>query len=583
MGSAYVAGDGAAFNCCPGPWMSVASQTQADFKVPAGKGQPLGRADLLRWLYLGRLTLVTGILAGALLVWDSAGSEITQVATIMFLVALVVTSASFWYTHILLREPGETFLYSQVVLDVLLVTGIVHVTGGPDSNFAPLYILVISAGALLLPLPGGVLIGGLASMVYFGDLVWGYQVSEILNVALQIGLFTVVALITGLLGDRLRRAGLALGDVESELRQLRLDTGDILANLATGVITVDGEGRMVYANAAAGRLLGMEVTDWLDRPVLERLDERAPGLGQLIQRSIRERRPFDRFRTAVWQGDEEVLLGISTAILERGPGQPPSATAIFQDITDLERLEVLHRRAERMEAIAGLSASLAHEIKNPLASIRSAVEQLSRSKLECEDRAILERLVLTESDRLSRLLSEFLEYSVLNIGTREVVDLAEVVEGCSALMHQHPDLEGVELVCSVGGGPIEVSGDADLLHRALFNLIHNGVHFAGPGGRVEVLVEAQPGRANPRGTTIQNPVRLRVRDTGPGVDPDLIDRIFDPFFTTREGGSGLGLAVVHRAVEVHGGAIFVDRAPGGGAQFDIYLPGVPGSQGAEGS
>lgn len=563
--------------------MSAVSPAPAVVDVPSEEGQPLGRADLLRWLYLGRLTLVTGILAGALLVWDSAGSEVTQVATIMFLVALAVTSASFWYTHILQRDPGENFLYAQVVLDVLLVTGIVHVTGGPNSNFAPLYILVISSGALLLPLPGGVLIGGLASMVYFGDLVWGYQVTEILDVALQIGLFTVVAIITGLLGDRLRRAGMALGVVESELRQLRLDTGDILANLATGVMTVDGDGRMVYANSAAGRLLGMSVTNWLGRPVLERLDERAPGLGQLLRSSIRDGRRVDRFRTAVRDGDQEVLLGVSTTVLERGSGRPPSVTAIFQDITDLERLEVLHRRAERMEAIAGLSASLAHEIRNPLASIRSAVEQLGSSNLEGGDQGILERLILTESDRLSRLLSEFLDYSVLTMGTREVVDLAQVVRDCSAVMQHHPDLEGVELVCGVTEGPVEVSGDADLLHRALFNLVHNGVHFAGPGGRVEVLVEARPDRADPRGTIIENPVRLRVRDTGPGVSPDHVDRIFDPFFTTREGGSGLGLAVVHRAVEVHEGAIFVGRAPGGGAQFDIYLPGVTGNQRGAGS
>jgi two-component system sensor histidine kinase PilS (NtrC family) len=284
------AGRGAALTYLPELGIGVASEAPAVEGVPSGPTQLLGRADLLRWLYLGRLTLVTGILAGAILVWDQAGSVITLLSTIMFLVALGVTSASFWYTHILQRDPGENFLYAQVILDVLLVTGIVHVTGGPVSNFAPLYILVISTGALLLPLPGGVLIGGLASMVYFGDLVWGHQASLGLNVALQIGLFTVVALITGLLGDRLRRAGMALGLVESELRQLRLDTGDILANLTTGVVTVDGDGRMAYANDAAGRLLGLSIADWLGRPVLDQLDESAPGLGQLLQRSIRERR-----------------------------------------------------------------------------------------------------------------------------------------------------------------------------------------------------------------------------------------------------------------------------------------------------
>jgi two-component system sensor histidine kinase PilS (NtrC family) len=551
--------------------------------LSTGQAQTLGRTDLLRWLYLGRLTLVTGILAGAFIAWGEARPQDTLVATVMFLAATGITSGSFWFTHLLGREPGENFLYSQVILDAILVTGIVHITGGPTSNFAPVYILVISAGALLLPLPGGVLIGGLASMLYFGDLVWGYQESFGLDVALQIGLFTLVALIAGLLGDRLRRAGLALGAVESELRQLRLDTGDILANLSTGVITGDGGGRLGYANPAAGRLLGMDLERWLGRPALSEIDRVAPGLGQLLQRSIRERRPFDRFRTVIRDGQQKIQLGISTAVLERGEQEEPSATAIFQDITDMERLEVLRRRAERMEAVAGLSASLAHEIKNPLASIRSAVEQLSRSKLDSADRGILERLVLTESDRLSRLLSEFLDYSVLSIGTRETVDLSRIVQDCATLVSHHPDLEDVDLVCVGAEEPIEVSGDADLLHRLLFNLVHNGVQFAGPGGRVEVSVENQAGRMNPRGTSVEHPVLLRVRDTGPGVSDDVIDRIFDPFFTTREGGSGLGLTVVQRAVSAHDGAVFVDRTPDGGAQFDIYLPGLSGSEGGVGS
>ncbi|HUF75313.1 MAG TPA: hypothetical protein VMM35_03500, partial [Longimicrobiales bacterium] len=183
--------------------------------------QPLG-GDLLGWLYVGRLTLISGILAGALLIWFEASTQDTLVVVVMFIFAVVVTASSFWYTHGLGGRPSENFLYAQVVLDVLLVTGIVHVTGGPESGFASVYILVISAGALLLPLPGGVLIGGLVSIVYFADLAWGHQGTFTLDVALRIGLFSVVALITGVVGDRLRRAGQALGAVASQLHQLRL-------------------------------------------------------------------------------------------------------------------------------------------------------------------------------------------------------------------------------------------------------------------------------------------------------------------------------------------------------------------------
>lgn len=536
----------------------------------------LGRRDLLRWLYLGRLTLVTGIMAGAIYWWLNIRPESTLIATVVFLVAVVVTTASFWYTHVLGREPGENFMYAQVILDVALVTAIVHVTQGPESDFAPVYILVISAGALLLPLPGGLLIGGLASIAYLADLAWGFQSTFTWEVALQIGLFTFVALVTGLLGDRLRHTGLALGEVASELHRLRLDTGDILANLATGVLTVDGGGRLAYANSAAARLLGLDRGELLGQPVLEELEALAPGLGGVLKDAIHEGRSVERFRTTV-SGPPRVRLGVSTTVLERSAGHPNSATAIFQDITDLERIDELNLRTERLEAVAALSASLAHEIKNPLASIRSSVEQLGGRRLASQDREDLERLVLTESDRLSRLLSEFLDFSVLRLGLAEEIDVAALVADCVAFVKQHPDLQDVtvEIEPNEGDGPVRVIGDADLLNQALFNLLLNGAQSAGPGGRVVISIADQWDYDRPHGTDIEHPVRLTIRDNGAGVDPEQASRIFDPFFTTKKSGSGLGLAVVHRAVEAHHGATFLERAPEGGAQFVIFLPGLP--------
>lgn len=190
-------------------------------------------------------------------------------------------------------------------------------------------------------------------------------------------------------------------------------------------------------------------------------------------------------------------------------------------------------------------------------------------------------MVLSESDRLSRLLSEFLDYSGLRLASRSPVALGGVVRDATALVRQHPDADGVELSCQGTDVPVYVAGDSDLLHRALFNLLLNAVQFAGPEGKVHVTVEDLAGRPFPRGTPIRHPVALVVGDTGPGVDPAVQDRIFDPFFTTRVGGSGLGLAVVHRAVEAHDGAIFVDRARDGGAEFVIYLPAMAGDAGGE--
>ncbi len=533
------------------------------------------RRDLLQWLYVGRMTLVTGILVAALSDWFVARPSETLIVSVMVISALAMTGWSFWFTHLNRNEPGEGFLYAQVVLDAFIVTGIVHLTGGPDSGFASLYILVISAGALMLPLPGGVLIGGLVSILYFADLVWGYQETFDLFVALRIALFTLVALITGLLGDRLRRAGQALGEVESKLQQLRLDTGDILANLATGVITVDGDGRLAYANPAAAVHLNRRLDGFLGRPVLDELDRVAPPLGSMLQKAIHGGTAVRRGVVQARSPEGPVRLGVSTAILEREGGMLPSATALFQDITDLERLDELNVRNERLEAVATLSASLAHEIKNPLASIRSAVEQLAGNRLADRDRDVLERLVLAESDRLSRLLTEFLDYSGLGMGSTERVDLTALVRGCVLVAKQHPALEDVDVVSEVEDDAVFVNGDADLLHRALFNLILNGGQSAGPGGRVRVVLRNEFDRTRPRGTEVLHPVRLSVGDSGPGIPEHERARIFDPFFTTKDAGSGLGLAVVHRAVEAHSGATFVEESEDGGAEFVIFLPGAP--------
>lgn len=538
--------------------------------TPAGHTGGFNVPVLLPWLYVGRLTLTLGVLVAILVVWPEDDPQATRIATMMFMASVGVTVASFWYTHLLARPASQNFLYMHVVFDVVLVTTIIHIMGG-DPTFAPTYILVITEAALLLPLPGGMLIGALASIMYFADQVW---VSTLTTAdTFQILLFALVALITGWLGDRVRRTGLQLGEVESELEQLRLDTGDILGNINTGVLTVDAQGRLLYLNPAAQHILGIGLDEWQDSPVLNEVGSVSPGLASIIQRTIDRKEVSTRFKSRARQGGKDITLGISTTILEREKFAP-SVTAIFQDITDLERLELVRRRNERLEAVAELSASLAHEIKNPLASIRSSVEQMASGKLDSGDRDVLERLVLTESDRLSRLLSDFLDFSVMKLSIRESVDLSRVVCDGVALAQQHPAAEGEVTVTLVGiDDPVLVPGDHDLLHRLVFNLVLNAIQFAGPDGWVRLSLEDCSGDPRPHGVDVTTPVRLVVEDSGPGISEEHMPRIFDPFYTTREGGSGLGLALVHRAVEAHEGAILVERGDAGGAKFVIYLPG----------
>jgi two-component system sensor histidine kinase PilS (NtrC family) len=275
-----------------------------------------------------------------------------------------------------------------------------------------------------------------------------------------------------------------------------------------------------------------------------------------------------------------VQIGVTTTFADDGDAPArQTATAIFQDISDSKRLQSMHVRAERLQAVAELSAALAHEIRNPLASIRSSVEQLGKRPSTNDDERTLTGLVVRESDRLSRLLAEFLDFARARVTRISALDLSAIARGAVNLAGQHPDrAEGVEVSCSTPADPIMIEGDEDLLHRALFNLTLNAVQAVPAHGRVRVEVSVVPRAQLPNGMTFENgAVAVHVIDDGPGIPADVRDRLFDPFFTTKQGGSGLGLAIVHRAVEAHRGFVLVDSPVAGdgaegGTRFTVLLP-----------
>jgi len=528
------------------------------------------RRRLLSWLYLGRVALAAGIFVAAAWAWETVAPRTSLAATLMLVATLAFTAASTWWSHLLRRPLGRGLLYLQVLFDALLVTGVVHLTGARDSGFAPLYVLVVVEAAIMLPIVGGVLIGVLVSILYFADVAWSAHTIDA-AVLLQGALFTTVAVVTGSIGDRLRRTGAALGEAETRLQQLRLDTDDVLAGIAAGVLTVDAEGCLAYVNPAAAELLGEDLTLRVGEPVIDELDRLAPGFGRVLRATLEGGEPVRRYETD--EGEDGTVLGVSTTLLERT--DPPSVTAIFQDITGRKKMEGLRRRAELLEAVAGLSASLAHEIKNPLASIRSATEQLAADGVDAEDRAVLRALVVRESDRLSRLLTEFLDFARVQVRAPGPLHLGGLVKEALDVARAHPHAEGREVRLEVdpsAAGAV-VAADEDLLHRAVLNLVLNAVQWAGPGGRVEVALDAVESDILSTALSSTRAVRIRVSDTGPGVPAADAEHVFEPFFTQRPGGSGLGLALVQRAAEAHGGAVFVDEPrPGWSTTFTLYVP-----------
>jgi signal transduction histidine kinase len=248
---------------------------------------------------------------------------------------------------------------------------------------------------------------------------------------------------------------------------------------------------------------------------------------------------------------------------------------------DIERL---HTRAERLEAVAEMSASLAHEIKNPLASIRSAAELLAKVPGADDDTRTLTKLVQRESDRLSRLLSEFLDFARTGVTSVRRLDLMEIARHAAVLVGAHPDRpENVTIRELFPSTPLVVVGDDDLLHRAIFNLLLNAVQASPPGGEVRIEAAELSQHQLPAQAEhfTRGAVMLRVADQGRGIPDSIKDRLFEPFVTTKSGGSGLGLSIVHRAVEAHHGFILVEsQGQNPGTRFTMILPKL-GSDGAK--
>jgi len=221
-----------------------------------------------------------------------------------------------------------------------------------------------------------------------------------------------------------------------------------------------------------------------------------------------------------------------------------------------------------------MSASLAHEIRNPLASIRSAVEQLARMPQKTEDEQILSTLVQKEADRLSRILSEFLDFARTNAAKMQRVNLTDIARNATRLANAHPNrASGVQIKDFFPSGPLMMEADEDLLHRAIYNLLLNAIQASPPNGEIRIEAGELSSIQLPQGNQRfeKGAFAVLVTDQGPGVSPEIRDRLFDPFVTTKPGGSGLGLSMVQRAAEAHGGLVTVS-ALGEETRFTLVVP-----------
>lgn len=523
---------------------------------------------LLRLAYIGRVCVAIGIYVAAAFYFKEVEPGILVLVASAAVLSVSVSAVSAWYTEVRRVAPDQTFLYVQTLFDLALVTTVVHVTGGFTSNFAPLYILVISLSSLLFPFASSLLITLLAGVLYFAVIFWFNPPDLSVALWLQLALFVIVSLAAGWIASKVRAVASERQILEEEVERLRLEASDILDNLRSGILTMDGSGKLSYLNPVAEKLLGLDAETAIGESVNDLLAEVAPEMARVLSLTQRDGMSVRRFEAEIKRGDDVFPFGLTTTSIDVGEG---NVSAIFTDISESKRIEDLKLKNERLEAVAELSASLAHEIKNPLASIRSSVEQLSRSAQTGEDEKFLAQLVVRESDRLSGLLSEFLDFARVRVTQRISLNLLTVAAEAARMAGEHPDCRSGAQV-TVEGDDVEINGDEDLVHRIVFNLVLNAMQAAGEGAQVTVTVRlGQPGDA-PGGIAFEGPAVIMVSDNGPGIPKDLLNRLFEPFVTGRVGGTGLGLAIVQRAVDAHQGVVYAESNQGVGTVFTVVLP-----------
>ncbi len=545
---------------------------------------------MLYWIYAARLVICLAIFGSAILVGDfvdrrapgALAPDFLLIAIVGLASAAFLTPIAYRISHRKGRKVGLGFLYSQAVLDVFLFNGVVHITGGSDSPFVSLFIALAAAYALVLPLGSAILVALATGTVYLVDNLLLAGNPPDLALVLQVLVITLVAIAASLVGARFRHVRSELRTVEGELHRLRLDTADVLRIIPSGVVTLDDLGNLVYLNLAAAELCEIDAATFLGTDLLPELDRRAPEVASAIRETMttgRRVRNREAEITVDAGADSEeaprpVPVTVSTTMLQ-DVGAGPSHVILLQDLRAVRQLENLRLRTGKLEAVAELSASLAHELKNPLASIRSAVEQLSERAPEDEDEQILGRLIMRESDRLSRILGEFSDFARVGVAERKPVDVEKLIREVMETALRHPAAEGrATITCEMQADMSGLWGDPELLHRTLLNLVLNAVQIgeADTTVRVQVIADALRPDLVPSEVALGHPVRIRVIDDGPGIDADDLPRIFDPFYTRRKGGSGLGLSIAHRAVQAHGGALIASSNRGEGATFAMVLP-----------
>ncbi|MFZ0309960.1 MAG: ATP-binding protein [Candidatus Sulfotelmatobacter sp.] len=518
----------------------------------------------LAWLVRVRILILTFLL-------------VIQLAVAHFTPALLplrlfVSTVLVWYAfslfYALLLSAWHEHRWQaslQVMTDLVLVSLVVHQTGGWDSSLNFLYPLVIIVASILLPRVWAYLVAALAFILYgtvlelnYYGVVRSYCTTHPDLKALQgiilvnLFAFLAVAYLAGLLVAKLRQARVQLKYASGALEDLQILHENIIQSVSSGLITTGLDGRITLVNSAAQKLLERAPAQLLGKPVTELFLDALPNAESQTHAEVR----FDtagtfrrtvRVRVAALNVPERGALGYVYAL---------------DDLTEIRRLEREVRMQDRLAAVGRLAAAIAHEIRNPLTSIAGSVSMLSGIPEMSEEHRRLLDIVTRESHRLNGIITDFLAYSRGKQYHFDKTDLVPLLEDTLTLMRHRMTVENTGIVIESRFAVQEawVLADGDRIKQVFWNFAENAVRAMRDGGTLKVLIEP-----------LADDWQVSFADTGTGMTPQQTEKIFEPFQSNFEGGTGLGLAVVYQIVQAHEGKVWARSKPGQGTTFVMRL------------
>jgi two-component system sensor histidine kinase PilS (NtrC family) len=534
------------------------------------------------WL-IGIRAVVSTLLLGSATVARITSRGSFAVDPLFFLIGLTYALTIVYALTLRFVDTRRWLVDLQLAVDALVVSALIYFTGGITSVFASLYVLPVVAASTLQFRRGGLMVATLSAVLYVGIVLEQYlNASGILTspwlvgraivlpprsaaqymVILNVLGFFAVALLSGSLADSLRSAGARLEQASTEIAGLQALNQYVVDSLPSGLATTDSAQRILTFNRAATTITGVTFEAAVGRPIGEVLQLPAELVAGLSAETNPSARRFEvRYRTPDKRGELEI--GFSATHLET-PGGRAGLLFTFQDVTSIKKLDRDAAIQQRLAAVGEMAAGIAHEIRNPLASMSGSIQILRQELPLSSEQEQLMDIVLRESERLNMTIRSFLDYARPQRFQIARFDLRRALNDTALLLRNSADVDpGHVIEVDVPDTELWYEADEGQMKQIVWNLATNGLRAMPQGGHLRLAAAFEPATGG---------VSLSVRDEGVGMRPEEVDGLFQPFHGSFAKGSGLGLAIVHRIVTDYNGEIRVSSQPGQGTTMLVRLP-----------